>query len=132
MEKSKEEKNFYESESEKHVKEIELMNKELERQKKTKEERIKLKMKEFYEFVDLKNQNMKEKNEKEREILFRKINNCLLDYLDVAKKTMFDFNCFVRADTTDLTSIPSDMREYDRCPLRNFTNVGPYNIHGKK
>lgn len=88
-------------------------------------------MREFYEFADGKQQKLQEKNEKEREILFKRLNNCTLNYLDFVKKGLFEFNCKVQADSTDLSSIPIDMKQYDKSPLRSFTNVGPVSVYKK-
>lgn len=126
--KSEEQKIFYENDSIQIKSGIESLKKAIEKEKSTKEARIKMKMKEFYEYVDVKNKAALEKNNKEVEMLFRKINNCTLDYLNNAKKGLFDFNCFVQADAYDLSRIPIDMKEYDQNPLRNFTNVGPRKI----
>lgn len=126
--KSEEQKICYENDNIQIKNDIENLKKAIEKEKSTKEARIKMKMKEFYEFLDLKNQASLEKNNKEIDTLFRKINNCTLDYLNNAKKSLFDFNCFVQADAHDLSRIPIDMKEYDQNPLRNFTNVGPRKI----
>lgn len=128
---SKEQKTYLENDDENKKIDIENLKKQIEHQKKTRDEQIANKMREFYEFADSKNQRLQDKNEKERECLFKKINNCTLDYLDSVKKGLFDFNCKVQADSTDLSTIPIDMKEYDKSPLRSFTNVGPVSVYKK-
>lgn len=142
VEKEKNEKNhqtfLYESQVQKQILEEDnenkqrenyLLREEIDKIKRNREKKISLIMKEFYEFADKKNEKLQEKNEKERKNLFRRINNCTNDYLDKAKKGLFDLNCFVQADAGDLSKVPTDMKEYDKSPLRKFTTVGPAKIN---
>lgn len=79
---------------------------------------IESKVNEYYNYVDNKYEAFLQKTQSEIDSVKKNIDKTCDNYQQTVKSSLSDFNMKVHADAIYLTTIPSDMKNYDESPLR--------------